>query len=199
MATVTGGGLIGRALNRIGNAIGDPQVRVGFLENATYPDGKPVAMVAAIQEFGAPNARFPIPPRPFFRTMIRNNRDNWPRQMAALLRANNMNGKKALGLMGEEIAGMLRESIIATNQPALSAVTVMLRSMRQRNPNLKITRRIVYRAIAAVQAGQQPKAGTSIKPLVDTGVMLQSVDYEVTTRVNRGAADGQLQVTQRLP
>ena len=44
------------------------KVRIGFLENATYPDGKPVAMIAAIQEFGAPARN--IPPRPFFRQMI---------------------------------------------------------------------------------------------------------------------------------
>lgn len=199
MATVTGGGLIGRALNRIGNAIGDPQVRVGFLENATYPDGKPVAMVAAIQEFGAPNARFPIPPRPFFRTMVRANRDQWPGQIAALLRANNMNGKIALGLMGEQIADELRQSIVSTNAPPLSPVTIMLRSMRRRNPSLKITRRVVYLAIAAVKAGKQPKAKTSTKPLVDTGVLLQSIDYEVTTRWGRGGDAGQVSVTQGLP
>ena len=43
-------------------------LRVGFLEGATYPNGTPVAMIAAIQEFGAPKAG--IPPRSYFRPLI---------------------------------------------------------------------------------------------------------------------------------
>ena len=58
------------------------KVRIGFLENATYPDGKPVAMIAAIQEFGAPARN--IPPRPFFRQMIAAKSRNGRRQLPIL-------------------------------------------------------------------------------------------------------------------
>ena len=51
------------------------QVRAGFLEGATYPDGTPVALVAAVHEFGAPAKN--IPARPFFRAAIAQNKDKW--------------------------------------------------------------------------------------------------------------------------
>ncbi|KAG1305014.1 hypothetical protein G6F62_015645 [Rhizopus arrhizus] len=50
-------------------------LRVGFLENAKYPDGTPVAMVAAINEFGRPDHN--QPPRPFFRRMIEEKHKGW--------------------------------------------------------------------------------------------------------------------------
>jgi len=37
---------------RLASAGGQPEVRVGFLEGATYPDGTSLPMVAAINEFG---------------------------------------------------------------------------------------------------------------------------------------------------
>jgi len=57
MATIRGGDKFEAVLRDIADKLRDGgSVRVGFLENATYPDGKPVAMIAAIQEFGAPAA-----------------------------------------------------------------------------------------------------------------------------------------------
>lgn len=52
---VVGGDKILRALKRYEDKLtGSPVLAVGFLENATYPDGGlPVAAVAMIQEFGA--------------------------------------------------------------------------------------------------------------------------------------------------
>ena len=41
-------------------------VRVGVLENATYPDGTPVAMVAFWNEYGTKTS----PVRAFFRTTV---------------------------------------------------------------------------------------------------------------------------------
>ena len=43
-------------------------VDVGFFESARYPDGTPVALVAAVHEFGTEDGR--IPERPSFRTAI---------------------------------------------------------------------------------------------------------------------------------
>lgn len=97
-------------------------VRVGFLENAKYPDGKPVAMIALIQDMGAPGAG--IPPRPFFRNMIANKQSEWPSAIAGLLRSTNYDVDKALGQTGAAIAGQLRQSIIDTNDPPLSPTTI---------------------------------------------------------------------------
>jgi hypothetical protein len=45
--------LLGRLNQIAANAAKDAELRVGFLEGATYPDGTSVPYIAAIQEFGA--------------------------------------------------------------------------------------------------------------------------------------------------
>lgn len=146
MATMRGGEGVARVLREIGENISKAAtLRVGFLEGATYPDGRSVAMVASIQEFGAPRAG--IPPRPFFRNMIAAKSPEWPEAIGALLKANNYDLAATYAKAGEAIAGQLRQSIVDTNSPALAESTVR-------------------------------RKGFS-KPLVDTGHMLNSVDYEV--------------------
>ncbi len=49
----TGGAALEAKLREIAEKAGAPKaVRVGFLENATYPDGTPVALIAATNEYG---------------------------------------------------------------------------------------------------------------------------------------------------
>jgi hypothetical protein len=120
----TGGDKLQAKLAEIGRGFAKAKkVRVGFLENATYPDtGEPVAMVAAIQEFGAPSKN--IPPRPFFRHMIAAKSGEWPQGVAAALKASDNDAEVALGIVGEGIAGQLRQSIIDTNSPPLKPATI---------------------------------------------------------------------------
>jgi hypothetical protein len=153
-------------------------VRVGFLEDATYPDGTPVAMVAAIQNFGAP-ARG-IPPRDFFSRMVRERSPRWGARFARILAATDYDVDRSLGLMGAGIAGQLRESIVETNSPPLSAITLMLRKMRRDDPDLEVTGATVGEAARRVAAGED-YSGVSNKALVDSGHLLASVDYEVET------------------
>jgi hypothetical protein len=150
MATVKGGDKLKRKLDALiaGLASGNNTVKVGFLSKATYPDGKPVAMIAAIQDFGAPSRG--IPPRPFFRNMIRDNSKAWPGIMANLLATTNYDTDKTLNLMGEGIKGQLQQSIRDTNTPTLSPKTVA-------------------------------RKGFS-KPLIDTGHMINSVDWEIVRK-----------------
>jgi hypothetical protein len=148
MATITGGIELEAKLRELARMVAKPAtLRVGFLENAKYPDGTPVAMIAAIQDFGAPGVG--IPPRPFFRNMIAAKKDEWPAAIAALLKAKNLDAEKALLAAGDAIAGQLRQSIIDTNEPPLAPSTVARKGFD--------------------------------KPLIDTGHMLNSVDYEVKT------------------
>lgn len=97
-------------------------VRVGFLEGATYPDGKSVAMVAALNEFGVPSRG--QPPRPFFRNMVAAKSKEWPAAIAGLLRDNNYDALRALQLTGEAIAGQLRQSITDLVAPPLAPSTI---------------------------------------------------------------------------
>lgn len=123
MASISGGDKLKRRLREIAQAVGrGGTLSVGFLENARYPDGTPVAMVAAIQDFGAPRAN--IPPRPFFRNMVAAKQDEWPRAIADLIVANDYDIEKSLHIAGEAIAGQLRESIVNTNTPPLAPSTI---------------------------------------------------------------------------
>jgi hypothetical protein len=148
MAVIRGGQKLEAQLRLLGNTVAKKAtLRVGFLENAKYPDGTPVAMIAAIQDFGAPKVG--IPPRPFFRNMIRQKQREWGPAIARLLRTNNFDAEKALEFAGQAIAGQLRQSIQDTNTPPLKPATIRRKGFA--------------------------------KPLVDTGQMLNSVDYEVKT------------------
>ncbi|MFM0141738.1 hypothetical protein [Paraburkholderia sp. RL18-085-BIA-A] len=152
------------------------KVNVGFLENSTYPDGTSVPMVAAIQEYGAPNAS--IPARPFFRGMIAARKGEWGPQLGKIIKAADYDSDVALGRMGENIKGQLQESIIATSDPALSPITVMLRGMRSHDQALVVTGKTVGEAAQRV-ANDEDNYGASTKPLIDSGHLLNSVDYEV--------------------
>lgn len=153
-------------------------VQVGFLSGSTYPDANhtPVAMVAAIQEYGAPRAS--IPPRPFFRSMIESKKGNWGKSLAAVLKNNDYDVEKSLSLMGEGIGSQLVESIKQTNSPALSPITLMLRKMRSEDQSLVVTGAVVGEAARRVAAGED-YSGTATKPLVDSGHLIHSVGYQV--------------------
>lgn len=138
------------------------ELRVGFLEGADYPgtavknrEGKmvktstvSVATVAASNEFG--NGR--APPRPFFRNMIAEKKAEWAPGVATQFKLNNYDVEKTLNVVGEAIKGQLQQSIIDTNTPPLSPITIERKGFD--------------------------------KPLIDTSIMLNSVDYEVNLRGN---------------
>jgi hypothetical protein len=148
VATISGGAKLQAALAEMAQMVSKPAtLRVGFLEKATYPDGKPVAMIAAIQEFGAPSVG--IPPRPFFRNMIAKKSPQWPLAIKNLLVQNNYDAEKALDITGAAIAGQLRQSVIDTNAPPLKPATIRRKGFA--------------------------------KPLIDTSVMINSIDHEVKT------------------
>lgn len=174
---ITGGDKLESALAKIAENVSKASaVDVGFLSGATYPDGTSVAQIAAIQEFGAPKAG--IPPRPYFRNMIAAKSPEWPKAVAGLLKANDYDADKTLGQAGAAIKGQLQQSIIDIMAPPLSPVTLMLRKMRDADPNLRVTGTTVAEARAKVAAGES-SAGASTKPLVDTGTLLHAVDFEV--------------------
>lgn len=169
------GSLLRDQLERLGKKIkSGGYVRVGFLEGATYPDGTSVAMVAAINNFGAPAKG--IPPRPFFTNVIRSNSAEWGAKLGKILAATDWDTHRSLELIGEVIAGDIRQSIVDTNGPPNSPVTNLL---KQRFPTGDgMTFADVVQAWRDVANGQtDAPAG---KPLVWSGHMLDSVSAEVT-------------------
>jgi hypothetical protein len=149
MAALTGGQKLQAYLNGMARNLataGDgPNVRVGFLENAVNTKGQLIAPYAAANEFGTRH----IPPRPFFRSMIRQSSPGWGDTMAKTLTATKFNASRTLSAMGEVIVGQLRQSIVDTNAPPLAPATIRAKGFD--------------------------------KPLIETGDMFQSADYEVST------------------
>jgi hypothetical protein len=161
--TVSGGAKLEAALRAMAAKVSNPgTLRVGFLENAKYSDGTPVAMIAAIQDFGAPAAG--IPPRPFFRNMIADKKGQWPKELGDRLKADNYNAITALDGFGQQVVGDLRKSIIETNSPPLKPATIRAKG-------------------GAHGTVYNPKDASTFaaKPLIDSGFMLQSVNYELKT------------------
>jgi hypothetical protein len=150
-ANVEGGSALARHLAEIEKRLGrGAHVRVGFLASATYPAGDDsenaglhVAQVAAWNEWGTATS----PERPFFRDMVEKRSPRWGVQLGNILRKNDYETEKSLGLMGEVVKGQLVQSINNWSSPANAARTVAKKGFN--------------------------------KPLIDTGVMLRSVDYQV--------------------
>jgi hypothetical protein len=149
-------------------------VDVGFLENAKYPDGTSVAMIAAIQEFGAP--RRGIPPRPFMRPTFKAKADEWVKQIAIELKDTKYNGPVAFGRVGAMAAGDFQQAIADLHTPALSPVTLMVRMIV--GPGNKGTFKDVLEARARVAKGEVA-SGVSEKPLIWSGVLIGSVNFRV--------------------
>ena len=147
MASITGGDKLAARLREIAERLKTgTEVRAGFLEGATYPDGTPVATVAAVQEWGAPSKG--IPPRPFFRKVIKGeDAKTWGPTLNALLKQTDMDAARALDTLGQVIVGQIKQSIKDTRSPPNAPSTIARKGFN--------------------------------KPLIDTAVMLNSVDHEV--------------------
>lgn len=180
MGTMSGGAKLDAYLKAVVEKVGKAQaLSVGFLENSTYVDGTSLPMVAAIQEFGAPSQG--IPPRPFMRATFNEHSKEWGPLFAERLRAHDYDVAAALRDMGESIASQIQETIFALQSPPLSPVTLMLRSMKAKDPGLVVTGATVGEAAARVAAGKQPTGlgAMGSKPLVASGHLSNSVGWAV--------------------
>lgn len=128
------------------------EVRVGFLEGGTYPDGTSVPMVAARNEYGDPANN--QPPRPFFRNAIAENKTKWAKSIERGI-ISGLDAETVFEAVGAQMKGDIQESIATLIEPKLSEATLQRRRSRSEMPN------------------------QSDKPLVDTRVLINSVDYEV--------------------
>jgi hypothetical protein len=120
--TFTGGDKVMKAIEKIAKGMARGEVRVGFLEGSTYPDGTSTAAIAFQNEFGNPKNK--QPPRPFFRQMIAEESPSWPGKIAKLAKSSNYDGQKVLAVMGEDIKGALQKSINTLTAPALAKSTI---------------------------------------------------------------------------
>lgn len=109
-------------LDAIGRGLASAKsVRVGFLENARYPDGTLVALVAAVNEYGRPPVQ---PPRPFFRDMVRERSPEWGRGVTQALKDADYDAASALEKVGMAVKGQLQEKINTYVGPPLKQSTI---------------------------------------------------------------------------
>jgi hypothetical protein len=153
------------------------ETKVGFFPSAKYEDGTQVAYVASIQEFGSG----PIPPRPFFRPTITAEQANWSNyaaQGAKAVLAGRLTAFQVMDGLGERAQEDVKETINQITSPPLSPITLELRAMKYKNPDLKITGRLIGEVAAKVrQPGYVLASGTPDKPLIDTKTAITTLTH----------------------
>lgn len=128
-------------------------VEIGFFSTAKYPDGTPVAAVAAWNEFGTrrKNGNVGIPSRPFFRNAIKNAEngivDIARRHIDPVLLEIS---KEAAGLMGAYMQGEIQQEIVNLRTPPNAPLTI-------------------------------ERKGGKDNPLINTGTMRTAVTWKVNT------------------
>lgn len=137
-------------------------VEVGWFPGMNYPDGVSIAGVAKIQEYG--DAELNIPSRPFMRPTIRDNRRKYTamvkRGIANALEKNK-NIEAVFMKIGAAIAADLKHAIMEVWEPPLSQKT------------------IAHRKKTWYKAKHNNGYGNILeKPLIDTGRMINSIDYK---------------------
>ena len=136
----------------------DARVRVGWFEDSKYDDNTPVALVAYFQEYGTKRG---IPQRPFMRPAEMHNKSKWEQIAKQEVKKCIETGRpltEAMAKLGLVVQGDIKKEISTITQPPLAEATIKARLRRQ---------------------GQKKVTASITKPLVDTGVMLASVNYNV--------------------
>ncbi|GFE96572.1 hypothetical protein [Gluconobacter sp. Gdi] len=151
-----------------------PHANIGFLEGAVYPDGTPLATVAYYNEFGTDR----IPARPFMRQAIAKNQDQWPKLLAASLKATRGDLEKALDMTAERIVGQIQASIEKGTYEPDSPVTNLLKDRFPKREQSGMTPADVWQAMRDVRNGATAPAA---KPLDWTGDLYQNVNKEVVS------------------
>ena len=105
--------------NELKGLIKDKKLEVGFFEVSKYDNGVYVASVASFNEYGTAK----IPPRPFFRNAVAKNSKKWNDILTNELR-NSVDVELAYHRVGEVAKGDIVESIMQTNTPPNSPLTI---------------------------------------------------------------------------
>lgn len=140
------------------NRLKDARVQVGWFEDSKYEDGTPIANVAFWQEYGT---RRGIPMRPFMRPAEFYNKEKWIALLRQEIKKAIENGKSikdAMELLGLVVQGDIQHEISMVFEPPLKESTIKARLRRKKVK--KITASLT-------------------KPLIDTGMMFDSVQHKV--------------------
>jgi hypothetical protein len=141
--------------------LGDKVGKAGWFPSAQYEGNKPVAYIAAIQEYGSGA----IPPRSFQRTTVIEKQSEWKRIAASEARKvlkGTQTAHGAMVVLAAAAAGDMVKKIKSIYTPVLKVETVKAR-------------------IRKAGLGKKKSLNMSIaKPLVDSGYMIDTLTSQVT-------------------
>lgn len=121
MVSLKGGDKLERTLAEIAMKVKKAAtLQVGFMGSATEADGTPVALVAALNEFGHGSA----PPRPFFRRTIKKRSKAWGHNLGVAIVDAGYDAQKALTVLGVGVKDDVEEGIRELVSPPLAESTV---------------------------------------------------------------------------
>lgn len=160
-------------------ALEGTQAKTGWFETSKYENGTPVAYAAALNELGHGKT----PPRPFMRPAAAEHKGEWAGTAAKGARAvlkGETDVRSVMEIIASQAEGDVLQAIVDVHSPPLSPITIELRAMKKRNPDLKITGATVGEAAQKVkEPNYKPPTGVSIKPLNDTGLMMATLTHVV--------------------
>lgn len=150
------------------------RIKVGVLGDTEEPGGLTVGQVATIQEFGTEDGT--IPARPFVRSTFDRERDHLV-DMSRELMKKVVDGKigitGALDVLGMYLANAMK-STITRGVPPPNAMSTLIAKARM-SKSFRPSARTLGQAIG--------NAGilTAVKPLIDTGRMLNAITWAITS------------------
>lgn len=97
----------GEELNRLKNKSKGTSIVVGYFKGLLYDNNIPVAQIASWNEFGTET----IPPRPFMRNSIRNNRKKWIKLYRDRIIRNKLNINRSSNYIANIMVGDVKTSI----------------------------------------------------------------------------------------
>lgn len=163
-------------LNQRLAALDAVQSKAGWFETARYPDGRPVAAVAAGNELGIPGRN--IPPRPFMRPAEDKNGKAWGElglTVSKRVLAGTMSAHDAMDAVAQRAVGDIKKAIVAVTAPPLSPITLGARKYRSEGKT--VTGATIGEIARKLDEGTLDISGVSDKPLVDSAIMINSATH----------------------
>lgn len=122
-------------------ALGTMKASVGWHDTDKYPDGTPVALVAATMEYGS--VKRSIPPRPTMRPTIAEESKVWAQLAAQGIRAvgrGERTAEQVITALGDKAAGDVRLRISRITEPELAESTIARRKKLGYKPDKPLVR-----------------------------------------------------------
>lgn len=151
------------------------ETKVGWFESATYPDGRPVAAVAAGNELGIPSRS--IPARPFMRPTASEQKPKWggtSGMLAKRVLVGKMTAVEAMDALGLVAEGDISKTIASIWAPPLSPITLMARKYREEGK--KVTGATIGEIAGKIKAGKG-EFSANTKPLNESGHMIATLTH----------------------